>query len=401
MEPAFNPFSWVLSLFTGTVFTPKRTLADDEKEWEKLTEGQIRDQVLLLDKAIGDMEDLMDFSRNSAKAGFDSLSYLMLLGRAARMMDWADADAYELGHRYAHLMWASEAGVVNAALAPKGETLRSAMEREEHGIDADAADLLNFVKRRNDELENALESRDFTGGEPLASAYVKGKSEFARSYPSQWVAYRKRQQEEEVAMEAAPSSVASGSAAGTAGGVVAGAGASPLSARDSAAGRGRVASDSLSGSGGGRGGGSHAAAASLSRPPIAPVYAARQATARQQQGTGAGAGAAATTAFGTGAATDAGHGSGSQESSRRPSSRTSLAGAGGGAGAGRGPGGSGIALAARGLGGAGAMPETPQLLDPAADDLARQYHARSAAGAGAGGASGAAAATRKPTIKAT
>lgn len=49
MEPAFNPFSWVLSLFTGTVFTPKRTLADDEKEWERLTEGQIREQVVQLD----------------------------------------------------------------------------------------------------------------------------------------------------------------------------------------------------------------------------------------------------------------------------------------------------------------------------------------------------------------
>lgn len=58
MEPAFNPFSWVLSLFTGTVFTPKRTLADDEKEWEKLTEGQIRDQVLLLDVSVASAADL-------------------------------------------------------------------------------------------------------------------------------------------------------------------------------------------------------------------------------------------------------------------------------------------------------------------------------------------------------
>lgn len=49
MEAAFNPFAWVLGLFTGTVFTPKRTLADDEKEWEKLTESQLREQVLLVD----------------------------------------------------------------------------------------------------------------------------------------------------------------------------------------------------------------------------------------------------------------------------------------------------------------------------------------------------------------
>ncbi len=45
MAAAFEPFSWVYTVISDAIFGKKRTLADDEREWERLTNEELREQL--------------------------------------------------------------------------------------------------------------------------------------------------------------------------------------------------------------------------------------------------------------------------------------------------------------------------------------------------------------------
>ena len=113
---SFEPVSWLYGLITRSVFGPPRSLAEEEREWERAEPAALRAQLRAADARAADLEALIDPDGGSAQPGYEPATFLAVLSRGARLVDWLHAPAYDVALRTRRLLWAA-ALPVNAGAA--------------------------------------------------------------------------------------------------------------------------------------------------------------------------------------------------------------------------------------------------------------------------------------------